>query len=80
VQAAFSPDGQRIVTASNDDTAGVWSAEGQLLAELKGHTDAVLQATFSADGQRILTASGDKTARVCRLMTLSDIANFLQCR
>ena len=63
--ASFSPDGSRVVTASNDDTARVWDVKtGSVLATLYGHTDAVDSAAFSPDGSRIVTASGDKTARV----------------
>ena len=69
-RAAFSPDGQRIVTASVDHTARVWSAtNGQLLATLAGHTSGVGQAAFSPDGQRIVTASWDSTARVWNAST-----------
>jgi WD40 repeat protein len=78
VSAVFSPDGQRIVTASDDQTARVWNAtSGQLLATLQGHTKAVWTAAFSPDGQRIVTASGDETARVFRVVTLSEIAEVL---
>ena len=36
--AAFSPDGARIVTASDDRTARVWdAATGQEIAALRGH-------------------------------------------
>ncbi|MBW4628362.1 MAG: AAA-like domain-containing protein [Brasilonema octagenarum HA4186-MV1] len=69
--AAFSPDGQRIVTASSDGTAKVWDTNGRLLATLpaqpyanKGHQYYVTSAAFSQDGQRIVTASWDKTAKV----------------
>ena len=63
--AAFSPDSQRVVTASDDNTARVWDANtGEILQQLVGHEDVVNSATFSPDGQRVVTASGDHTARV----------------
>ena len=66
MSAAFSPDGQRIVTASDDKTARLWdAATGKPIGEpLEGHDDAVMSAAFSPDGQRIVTASLDKTARI----------------
>jgi len=63
--AAFSPDGSRIVTASNDKTARIWdAASGTEIAVLRGHDSAVNSAAFSPDGSRIVTASNDKTARI----------------
>ena len=57
--AAFSPDGKRIVTASEDKTARVWdAASGKPIGEpLKGHEAVVCSAAFSPDGKRIVTAS-----------------------
>ncbi|MDZ8082431.1 MAG: TIR domain-containing protein, partial [Nostoc sp. DcaGUA01] len=63
--ASFSPDGNRIVTASFDNTARVWdTSTGKLLSSLKGHQSYVYNASFSPDGNRIVTASFDNTARV----------------
>jgi eukaryotic-like serine/threonine-protein kinase len=63
--ASFSPDGRRIVTALNDNTARVWdTASGRELLQLTGHTDRTWSAVFSPDGKRILTGSSDNTARV----------------
>ena len=57
--AAFSPEGRRIVTASDDKTARVWDAgTGKPIGEpLKGHDGVSKQRAFSPDGQRIVTAS-----------------------
>ena len=55
----------RLLTASHDGTAKVWSAaSGECLRTLMGHTSHVKSAVFSPDGQQVLTASEDKTAKV----------------
>lgn len=66
--ASFSPDGRRVVTASADATARVWtlSADGSSAEEavLRGHGGNVYSASFSPDGGKIITASRDGTARI----------------
>ncbi|HZT81132.1 MAG TPA: tetratricopeptide repeat protein, partial [Gemmataceae bacterium] len=63
--AAFSPDGTRIVTASDDRTARVWdAATGEPVTPPLRHGSRVLRAHFSPDGTRVVTASDDNTARV----------------
>ena len=65
MSAAFSPDGARIVTASDDSTARVWDASrGEHAARAQRPHGAVWSAAFSPDGARIVTASEDNTARV----------------
>jgi WD40 repeat protein len=63
--AAWSPDGSRMVTASDDGTARLWdAASGKVIAVLQGHAGTVWSAAFSPDGTRIVTASSDRTARL----------------
>src|SRR5438034_191944 len=65
ISAQFSPDGQRVVTASADRTARLWdAASDKPIAEPIKHEESVNSAHFSHDGQRVVTASEDKTARV----------------
>jgi hypothetical protein len=46
--AQFSPNGERIVTASSDNTARLWDTDtGKLLATLQGHEGPVYNAQFS---------------------------------
>ena len=61
----WSPDGQRILSGSQDDTLKVWdAASGQCLLTLSGHSSAVWSCGWSPDGQRILSGSYDNTLKV----------------
>lgn len=64
VAAAFSPDGQTILTTSFDGTASLWDSEGKRITILRGHTGPIRYGTFSDDGQRIMTISDDMTCRI----------------
>ena len=63
--AAFSPDGTRVVTASDDGTARIWnvSTEKPVTLPLQ-HQGPVTAVAFSPDGKRVVTASNDNTARL----------------
>src|SRR5207249_1654197 len=75
--AAFSRDGQRIVTASRDKTAKVWEASsGKELLTLRGHSGWVMEAAFSQDGRRIATGSLDKTAKVWAAANCRELLTF----
>lgn len=77
---AFSPDGARIVTASNlldGTTVRVWNAvTGTPITTLDIHEELVSSATFSADSSRIVTTSEDKPARVWDAETGAEIATL----
>jgi hypothetical protein len=74
---AFSPDGQRIVTGSEDKTAKMWDIQmGKELQAFKGHAGPVFSVAFSPDGHRIVTGSGDKTAKLWDVPSGKELQTF----
>ena len=61
---AFSPNGQRLATASGDGIARIWDNQGNQIALLTGHQNWLTSVAFSPDGQRLATGSADGTARI----------------
>ncbi len=64
LSVAFSPDGQRILTGSNDKLAKLWDLTGRELQSFVGHREGVESVAFSPDGKFVLTGSLDKTAKL----------------
>ncbi|RYY41417.1 MAG: hypothetical protein EOO08_02070 [Chitinophagaceae bacterium] len=54
----FSPDGNKIVTSSGDETVRVWnSADGKCLVTIKLTKESVHDAFLSADGTKVVTVT-----------------------
>jgi WD40 repeat protein/serine/threonine protein kinase len=63
--AAFSPAGERVVTASYDGSARVWDvASGLPVSAPLRHESYVYYAAFSPDGRRLVTAGQDGKVRL----------------
>ncbi|RYP12752.1 hypothetical protein DL767_011135 [Monosporascus sp. MG133] len=62
---AFSPDGSRIVSGSEDCTIKIWDAKsGKEVHTLKGYRFSVASVAFSPDGSRIVSGSEDRTIKI----------------
>jgi WD40 repeat protein len=68
LSVAFSPDGEKLVSASRDGDARLWDLSMGTVAVLRGHGGAVFDASFSTDGRWIVTA-GPTTAGIWPVAT-----------
>jgi WD40 repeat protein/serine/threonine protein kinase/tetratricopeptide (TPR) repeat protein len=69
-RAAFSPDGNTILTGSSDQTARLWDAStGEPVGQPLKHQGPVLALTFSPDGKMVLTGGDDQAARLWNAAT-----------
>lgn len=63
----FTPDGNFILTASDDKTARLWCLDGVTKKIFEGHEGGITSAAISFDGNYILTGSNDNTARIWKI-------------
>ena len=62
---AESLAGQRLASASGDQTVKLWdTATGQEVLSLKGHSAGVASVMFSPDGNRLASTNADQTIRI----------------
>jgi WD40 repeat protein len=62
---AFSPDGRRLATGSNNGSVQIWDTTSRrpIVTETE-HTDEVLAVAFSPDGRTLATGSADASVRL----------------
>jgi WD40 repeat protein len=73
---AFSPDGERVVSGSFDDTVRVWeAATGEEVARMT-HDGLVYSVAFSPDGEMVVSGSQDGTVRVWQAATGTEVARM----
>jgi WD40 repeat protein len=76
----FSPDGNRILTASRDGTIKLWdSATGENLATMGRlqYSDHPVAAAFAPDGTRIISAHSDGRVHLWQAATGTEISSLL---
>ena len=77
--AAFSPGGRRIATASTDRLATIYyRRDGRVIAQLAGHSDAVTSIGFDPSGRTIVTGSSDGSARLWEALPEGTLTPILE--
>ncbi|MFH2205112.1 MAG: cytochrome c peroxidase [Elusimicrobiota bacterium] len=75
--AAFTPDGSRVLSVSEDRTVRVWDvASGKVLATWRGHTGEVLAVAISPDGKYALSGGEDRLLKIWDISSGRELASL----
>lgn len=67
---AFSPDGQKFASGSDDQTVKIWDIKtSKCCSSLEGHSGCVRSVTFSEDGKLLASGSEDGTVKIWHVQT-----------
>jgi WD40 repeat protein len=61
---SVSPNGQLIATGASDNIVQIWDVKGNLITNLKGHSDEIWNVRFSPDGKTLASSSKDGTIKL----------------
>jgi WD40 repeat protein len=74
---AVTPDGRRMVSASEDGTLKIWEVQtGRQLATLEGHEASVTGCAVTPDGRHVVSASRDRTLKIWEVQTGQQLATL----
>jgi WD40 repeat protein len=72
--ASFSPDGNLLALACQDDAIRLWDVKtSQLAGTLTGHKQTVYTVAFAPDGKTLATASEDSTLKFWNVATQQEL-------
>ena len=74
---AWSPDGSKLVSGSQDETVKVWDvASGLEVCTLRGHEEDVNSVAWSPDGSKLVSGSEDMTVKVWDATTGKEVCTL----
>ena len=74
---AFSPDGETLISGSQDNNAIIWDVrQAKLLRRLKGHANHIYVVGFTPDGARAVTGAYDNELRLWFVADGKEIARM----